>query len=234
MTKIKIFPVAVMELKYDVYAASVNKAGEQHCGDLAKVGTHNGKLCVLLADGLGSGFTASLHASMTAKLIMSMLERGENVCQIINTIVGNMEKNRNRNADYCAFTLICAGHDGALSAVIFNMPEPVLLRHGKPAVININKKYVGSQIVKTLEYRLMPFDTVAVFSDGVTKAGIGGSLNLGFGQQSAVSYLQSAYKPHISSEKLVNLLLTVCNSLYLKKPGDDMSAIVIRAQREKS
>lgn len=219
-----------MILDYDIHAASLKKAGERQCGDVAEIGRPEDGVCALLADGLGSGFTASLHAGLTARLIMSMITRGEGLDRIIEVVAGNMEVNRSRRTDYCAFTLLCASRDGELSAAVLNMPEPVLLRRGKPFSPRIETVVVGKRVVKTLRTRLFPYDTVAIFSDGVTKAGVGGRLNLGLGRKRAAAYLEAAYRPHISAEKLAQLLIEVCDSLYFGRPGDDVSAVVMRAK----
>jgi hypothetical protein len=229
-----VLSVVNMELKYDVYAASLNKAGEQICSGLTETKRLDGGVGILLAGGLGSGSAVGLQAETAAELILSMAGSGKDLSRIIGAVAGGNESGLGREVDCRAFTLMYAGYDGAFSAVVFNMPEPVLLRHGKHVALKTDCVEAGLKQIKTMRFDLMPYDTLAAFSDGVTKAGVGCMINLGFGQKSVVSYLQAAYKPHISSERLVTLLLAVCNSLYLGKPGDDVSVIVMRAQSVKS
>lgn len=219
-----------MNLNYDVYADSLSKAGELKCGDKVNIEKLDGRTVVLLTDGLGSGFTASLHAGMTAQLIMSMIKSGSPNTEIIRTVAGNMEESHDRGGiSYCAFTILEASSEGKLCAATFNMPKPVVLRRGKLYPFEMCPHDEFGQNVKTAELELKPNDTIVAFSDGVIKAGVGGSLDLGLGRKSAVSYIEAAYKPRISAEKLVKLIINMCNSLYLEKPGDDVSAAVIRA-----
>lgn len=223
-----------MALRYDVSAKSLKKAGETHCGDSVDIiWDDNGGVSLLIVDGLGSGFKASLHATLTSKLIVSMLKRGADLKNVFATAAGNMEINSNRGIDYCAFTIVRANECGIVEAAMLNMPEPLLLRHGNPVKLKYDVTEIDGRKIKTFRHRLRSFDTLAAFSDGVTKAGIGGNLNLGFGEKNVRSYLKAAYKPHISSEKLAALLVSVCDSLYLGEPGDDVSAIVLRARSEK-
>lgn len=220
-----------MILNYDIYADSLSKAGELQCGDRTDVERLDDRIVVLLTDGLGSGFTASLHAGMTAQLIISMIKSGTEISEIIKTVVGNMKESPDRGINYCAFTVMEASLDGKLCITVFNMPKPVLLRRGKIYPFEMQPHNEFGQNVKTVQLELKPNDIIAAFSDGVTKAGIGGSLDLGLGRQSIVSYIQAAYKPHISAEKLSKLLINMCNSLYLEKPGDDVSVAVVRATK---
>lgn len=217
-----------MNLNYDIYADSLSKAGELKCGDRTDVERLDDRIVVLLTDGLGSGFTASLHAGMTAQLIISMIKSGSEITEIIKTVVGNMKESPERGINYCAFTILEANFEGELCITTFNTPEPVLLRRGKIYPFEMQTYNEFGQDVKTVQLELKPNDTIVAFSDGVTKAGIGGSLDLGLGRKSTVSYIQAAYKPHISAEKLSKLLINMCNSLYLEKPGDDVSVAVIR------
>lgn len=219
-----------MKLNYDIYADRLSKAGELECGDRTDIEKLDDRIVVLLTDGLGSGFTASLHAGMTAQLIMSMIKSGSTNTEILRTVVGNMEESPDRGGiSYCAFTLLEANFEGRLRVTTFNMPKPVMLHRGKIFSYQMQTYDEFGQNVKTAELELKPNDTIAAFSDGVIKAGVGGSLDLGLGRKSAVTYVEAAYKPRISAEKLSKLIINMCNSLYLEKPGDDVSVAVIRA-----
>lgn len=220
-------------IRYDVCAKHINKAGERQCGDNSGIiHDKNGGVSFFIVDGLGSGFTANLHAVMASKLIFSLLERGEEPNAIINTVSGSMEKNKVRGIDYCAFTLVTAGINGIISIAAFNMPEPLLLRHGRIFPVKYSTQSSDGRKIRIANFLTKSYDTLAAFSDGVTKAGIGGDLNLGLGVKNVASYLSSAYKPRITSEKMADLLISVCDSLYQGRPGDDVSAVILRAQKE--
>lgn len=221
-------------IKYDVFTRSLNRYGEINCGDISKIiSMQEGReVSFFIVDGLGSGFTANLHAGITSKLIVSLIKQNINITEIASIVLSSMEKHADRGIDYCAFTLVNADRNGKLNILVMNMPEPLLLRHGKHVSLNYEEYEISNRRIKFLQYQLKQFDTLVTYSDGVIKSGIGGNLNLGLGEKNVLSYITAAYKPRITAEKLVNLLLSVSNSLYMNRPGDDVTAVVLRVIRD--
>lgn len=218
-----------MSFNYDIYTQSINKHNEQFCGDYCDIKNASGKTKIILADGLGSGLTANLHASMVSKMIMDLTESGKDIKKVVTNAAFSMNKDTERNLNYCAFVFLTVDTEGNLLLMNFNMPDPILLHRGKVLKLKPRvEKHIDDKL-KTVTAKLSLGDSVILLSDGVLKAGIGASLNLGLGKHNVEAYLEAAYKPKITSEKLAGLLLNVCNSLYLHKPGDDFTVTTVRA-----
>lgn len=221
-----------MNFDYDIYSESINKYNEQFCGDFCAVKTASGKTSIVLADGLGSGLTANLHASMVSNMIMNLAQSNRDIKKAVANVAFSMNKDSERNLNYCAFVFLEADNEGNLLIINFNMPDPVILHRGKAERLKPQIEKHGDYKLKTVTAKLTLGDSVVLLSDGVLKAGIGASLNLGLGKHNVEAYLEAAYKPKITSEKLAKLLLNVCGSLYLQKPGDDITVTAVRAVKK--
>lgn len=218
-----------MNFDYDIYSESINKHNEQFCGDYCVVKRASGKTAIVLADGLGSGLTANLQASMVSNMIVNLAQSSRDIKKVVANAAFSMNKDSERNLNYCAFVFLDLDNEGKLLVMNFNMPDPVVLHRGK--VLKLKPQIVknGGDKLKIVTYNLSMGDNVILISDGVLKAGIGSRMNLGLGKQNVEAYIEAAYKPKITSEKLAKLLLNVCSSLSLQKPVDDFTVTAVRA-----
>jgi len=75
----------VGRLKAEVAVAQLNKHGEELCGDCVEVAQDSSTL-VVLSDGLGSGVKAHILASMTCKMISTMLRGGLQLDDVVDSL----------------------------------------------------------------------------------------------------------------------------------------------------
>lgn len=219
-----------MSLNFDISAKSIIKSGETLCGDSYIISSLKEKQRIIIIDGLGSGLMANLHSNMTAKMIMSLAEKSNDPEKVLSFAMQNLIEDKSRQADYYTFIYVEIENSGETTIINYNMPTPVLLHYGVATNFSKKKTIVKDKNVMVSNFTLKSGDILTILSDGVIKAGIGATLNLGLGQKNVAKYLENSYKPKMSSEKITELLLNVCNSLYLEKPGDDCTVAVIKTK----
>ncbi|MDY0020248.1 MAG: serine/threonine protein phosphatase, partial [Anaerolineae bacterium] len=72
----------------DVYGLSLNKYGEELCGDKFKILSTEEATRIVLSDGLGSGVKANILATLTSGIIATMLKENAPLEDVIETVTG--------------------------------------------------------------------------------------------------------------------------------------------------
>lgn len=223
-----------MGLLIDVCGDSINKYGEDLCGNRVEIIRKADGVTAILADGLGSGVKANMLASLAVKMFSFMLDRSESIDDVIDMIVDSQPNDRKSGISYSTFTIIQILGSGIINIAQMDMPAPVFLHHGKFVPINMSERIINGKTIKVSQMTIKHTDTITAFSDGVLSAGIRDNLKNGWQQKNIAAYMVNAYKPSISAEKLTRLLLTASNSLYINKPSDDLSVLTFRVSSTKS
>lgn len=223
-----------MALTFDVFAASAPKAGEEQCGDVARIACAGNMTVGVLADGIGSGFRANVIATLTVRMLTAMLQSGEKMRPATADMLAALPVSAERGIRNAAFTALRAAPSGRMSLVEVGTPRSILLRRGRAAELAPAEWRMGAATALCSEITLCAGDTMVAYSDGLSNAGIGHGLDFGLGRKNIVSYLERACRPDVPAEKLARLLLRVGVTLCQGRPGDDLSVMVLRAGRSRA
>ncbi len=219
-----------MSYYFETSFGSLNKHDEELCGDKVEITKEGGYTTMVLADGLGSGVKANILASLTSKIVSTMLSSGADISDVIETMASTLPVCKERQVAYATFTFLRVDPEGNARIVEYDNPELVLLRDGKSIPLPRKVIEISNKVIKESEITLKPGDVLTMFSDGVIHAGVGKLLNLGWQQKNVVEYLENAYKRETTANALQTLLLAACNNLYMESPGDDTTVAVCRVR----
>ena len=109
----------------DVQIRQANKHTEELCGD--SVGWHRteSETVLVLADGLGSGVKANILSTLTAEILVKMLQEDVPLEDVIETVVGTLPICRVRKLAYATFTVVRVDHeDNGFRIINFDNPPP--------------------------------------------------------------------------------------------------------------
>jgi len=90
----------------DIYNASLNKRGEELCGDKVKYLKTGTKTTVVLSDGLGSGVKANILATLTTEILITMLNADVPLKEVLKTVIGTLPICQVRKIAYSTFTIL--------------------------------------------------------------------------------------------------------------------------------
>ncbi len=216
----------------DVFYHSLKKSGEELCGDMVNVIRLSDSTIIVLADGLGSGVKANILATLTSQIAGTMLKEGADIYETVDTIVKTLPVCKIRKIAYSTFTIVKINDDGTVYMAEYDNPHFFLIRNGKHVDIPKNDVIINDKKVSEYLFTLEEGDIFTLVSDGVTHAGLGEILNLGWRWENIKEYLEKIYSPDKSAHEIVKNVLEVCMAFDGGKPGDDTTALTVRVKKE--
>lgn len=217
-----------MSIRFEIGYESLNKFGEELCGDKVEILRTNDSIIIVLADGLGSGVKANILATLTSKIIATMLSEGAEIDDCIETIASTLPVCNDRGIAYSTFSILIIRYSGEAYLAEFDNPSAILVSNNKVAHIRRNYREIGEKKIAESQFSVQLNDMLVIFTDGVVHAGVGKLLNLGWQHENIQEYIQNALRPELTARAMVRQLVSACDCLYMQKPGDDTTAVAIR------
>ncbi|MDU1348375.1 MAG: SpoIIE family protein phosphatase [Clostridium argentinense] len=217
-------------MKYfiDVAHFSMNKYGEELCGDNVEVAKTKNGMIVVMADGLGSGVKANILATLTSKIAVTMLREGGSIEDTIETITNILPECQIRKLAYSTFTIIQITDDGEIYMVEYDNPPVFFFRYGRACEIYKEEKKINGKRIYESRFYMGEHDVLTLVSDGAIHAGVGQLLNLGWQWEDINTFLESIVVKEKYVDNVARHLIEVCNNLYDNKPGDDTTVVTIK------
>ncbi len=213
----------------DISHKSINKFGEELCGDKVEtLKTEDGYLMVL-SDGLGSGVKANILATLTSKIAITMLGEGASIEETIEIIMDTLPECKVRKLAYSTFTIIKISNSGECYVVEYENPPIFFYKNGRTFPIERVRKEVKGKVIFESNFLMATDDLLVVVSDGAVHAGVGEYLNLGWQWENINDFLKDISKKRDATD-ITNSLLDVCKTLYNEKPGDDTTVLAVKIQ----
>ena len=217
-----------MSLFVETSSASLNKQGEELCGDKVELNRGKKGTFLVLADGLGSGVKANILASLTSKIVITMLLEDAHISDIVDTMSATLPVCKVRQVAYSTFTFVHIEPNGHARIVEYDNPDTIVLRNGKSLSLDRTIREIDGKQIREINMDFQPGDQCIVCSDGVVHAGVGKSLNLGWQHENVVKFLEKSYCKNATAHHTQSLLLAACNNLYMETPGDDTTVAVCK------
>jgi hypothetical protein len=216
-----------MSVFIDVNYASLNKFQEELCGDKVEIIRKEDFIIVVLADGLGSGVKANILATLTSKIIGTMLSMGSSIDEAVETIASTLPVCKVRNLAYSTFSILQINNNGECYLVEFDNPSVVTLKKGRFTEIEKHIREINGKLIKESRFSLSPEDALVMVSDGAVHAGVGQCLNLGWQWENVKEYIERIYKRDMCAKNISNVVLSACDNLYAGMPGDDTTVVSV-------
>ncbi|MCR4431426.1 MAG: serine/threonine-protein phosphatase [Tepidanaerobacteraceae bacterium] len=220
-----------MDIRTDIYWESINKFGEELCGDSVELVRCFGKTIFVMADGLGSGVKANILSTLTTKIAATMLKGGASIEDTVKTIVSTLPVCKIRKIAYSTFTIIVIDEKCNCYIVEYDNPPVFLLRNGKIKHLNGMTREIAGKLIKETHLKAEENDMLIAVSDGVVHAGVGGLLNLGWQWENIAAYIEKISKTETAPRNIARILSTVTSNFYMERAGDDATIAAIKIIR---
>lgn len=218
---------------FDIFDRSLNKKGEELCGDQVKFIKTENKSTIVLSDGLGSGVKANILATLTTEILITMLNADVPLEEVIKTVIGTLPICQVRKIAYATFTIIQIDHQTNQFKVI-NFDNPPIFYFNKGRVIKLEtktEKIQGKKIISS-EGKLERGDFLGAISDGVLYAGLGDTMNFGWGWDNIAKYMEKVFMNQATNSRtIIEQVMTETRSLYRDKIGDDATFVGVYVRK---
>lgn len=215
----------------DIGYRSLNKYGEQLCGDHIDMVESDNDTIIVLADGLGSGVKANILSTLTAKIISTMMSEGMSIEDCVATIAATLPVCSERQVAYSTFTIIRIRGGEEAEIIQYDNPRMIFLRGGKNYDYPVETMTIGGKSICRSKLSLCDGDLLIAVSDGALHAGVGRELNFGWERSNIIDFMETLADGGFTAKTLTTILLEECNRLYGGKPGDDTTVCTVRIRK---
>lgn len=214
--------------------AQAVKYGQRVCGDLVFEDRQADGATFMVLDGIGSGIKANVAAQMFSARLSELLKRGFSVYEATASLVATLHRARTEDILFSAFTLIRILPDGSASAVSYEMPAPLFIEARTVSIAKQRFFTMAGEVVGEALFKLRPGSGFLVVSDGVTQAGMGGSLAQGWTIEGTRDFAAKALHDGLRLSQLPQLLVDEAGRLCGGRHGDDATAAFFAARPGKT
>lgn len=220
----------------DIYEESLKKTGEELCGDKVKIFRTNEKAIIVLSDGLGSGVKANILATLTTEIISTMLKADIPLYDVIDTTINTLPVCKVRKIAYATFTIIEIDLKTYHFKVInFDNPPPFFIKNGRIQYLENETIEILNRKISIFKGQLDRGDFLASISDGLLYAGMGVTLNFGWGWDEVANYLEGLLITHsVSARNIISEVISKTYSLYKGNVGDDATIVGVYVRKRNS
>ena len=223
-----------MSVSIDAAWKSLNKHQEELCGDKVEILKTEESDILILADGMGSGVKANILATLTSRILGTMLREGSQIESCVETIARTLPVCSVRKVAYATFSILQIYHDGRAYLVEFDNPSCIFIRNGRIVDYPYEVREIGGKKIHEYNFTVQKNDCFILMSDGVVYAGAGSILDLnGWTWEAVADYALKCTKQSMSASRLAVMLSQACEELYEEKPGDDTTVAVARVIERK-
>lgn len=221
------------DLCVDIGMQSLIKHGEQLCGDMVEVVyPDENTTVVVLADGLGSGVKANILATLTSKIISTMMAESMSIEECVTTIAETLPVCKIRGVAYSTFTVLLIKNNNWAEIIQYDNPKTIVLRKGKELEYTTTTSTIDRKKIAKAAFPIEEGDVFVLMSDGVISAGNKSTLNYKWQREDVVKFMEDLYPGENSAGGLNMMLINHCNSLYDGAPGDDTTACTVKIRKK--
>ena len=218
-----------MDYYIDCGYATMNKYGEELCGDRVQIVEFGDYKTLVLADGMGSGVKANILATMAAKMLSTMVSNGVKIDECVEIITETLPINRDVGLNYCTFTIIHVCKDGRGVIYEFDNPQAIFYHDGQCHDLQRTRRTIVDETVYRSEFQLSAGDYILTMSDGVIFAGPDDTFNYNWQRPQVIQFLNRRTQANMSAAVLSAVLGGACMALYAGKPRDDTTIAAVKA-----
>lgn len=223
----------MMNISIDMAYKSINHVGEELCGDKVEILNNDDSRILILADGMGSGIRANILATLTSKIIATLMKYKTSVDEVVATIAKTLPLSSVNGAAYSTFSVIQVFYDGSVYVVEYDNPECILIRNGRMKRLPFIYRTIEGKKIRECRFQSQMGDSLAIMSDGCLYCGTGEIMNYTWDWKALVNCAEVAAGSTRNAQQMADRMNANCEELYGGIPSDDTTVAVARILEER-
>jgi len=218
---------------FDDFLCQKNKKTNDVCGDYCISERTSAGMVYVVCDGVGSGIYANISAITCASRILELFRGGMSIRMTSETVAASMHRARKEDIPFSAFSAAVLLPDGQFTVYSYESPNPVLIQNNNATVLAPRFYTTGFEVIGEISGILHIGDSLLLFSDGVSQAGLGHGYGMGIGSEGVSSYVNRNYKPDDDITELSWRILEMCKTVSAGNYEDDTTLVLIHCRDAK-
>lgn len=214
----------------EVETVQTPKRPDWPCGDIVACDRNEAATTLVCADGIGSGVRARIAAELCVSRLLELLRLGTSLRKAADSIVRSMERNREPGGAFAAFNVARILNDGMTTILAYEAPPALLLSRRHAVALPLRSIELGGTLVTESECYLEPGDGLLLMSDGVTQAGLGRGMALGWQTEGVLRFVDSCLSGGRLPRELAGMVHDHARILS-GEGGDDCTAVTALCRR---
>ncbi|MBN1952223.1 MAG: serine/threonine-protein phosphatase [Bacteroidales bacterium] len=238
-----------MEVKQDRFFIEVDCQQKNHgieriCGDVFLSGKikEEGRIVLVLSDGMGHGVKASVLATLTATMALNFTREHREPEKTAEIIMKTLPECSERKMNYSTFTIIEVDYDGKTHILEYDNPECILIRDKQVVelernILDIQGECNKGKKLRTTVFQAKKGDRLIFTTDGVAQSGLGTpQFPFGWGNDNVARFAIDMVKrkSQISARELADRIINHAhrNDGFQAKDDTSCGIIFFREPRE--
>lgn len=211
----------------DIGQCSLIKHSETICGDYYYIVREPDKVTAVLSDGLGSGVKANILATLTSKILSTLIAKDLPLDECIYTVASTLPMCSERKIAYATFTVLQM-YDDMIYLVQYDNPSAVLLRNGTSVDYRKEVHFYGEKTIYESRFPAQEGDMIVLMSDGIINAGMGKNMSSGWKHEEVVTFLEGWWSAETSPKRMASCLCEAANDLSYQSVDDDTTVMACK------
>jgi len=218
---------------FDDFLCQRNKKNHDVCGDFCLYERTAAGMVYVLCDGVGSGIYANISAITCANRILELIRGGMSIRLTSETVAASMHRARKEDIPFAAFSVVSISPDGLYTVYSYESPNPIIMQNNHSTVLTPRFYTTSYEVIGESTGILNMGDSLIMFSDGVSQAGLGHGYGMGIGSDGVSSYINLNYKPRDNIAGLPERIIDMCKKVSGGNCEDDTTLVLLHCREAK-
>jgi hypothetical protein len=218
---------------FDDFLCQKNKKKHDVCGDYCLYERTATGMIYVVCDGVGSGIYANISAITCANRILELIRGGMSIRLTSETVAASMHRARKEDIPFAAFSAAAISPDGQYNVYSYESPSPIIIQNNHATVLAPRFYTTGFEVIGESTGMLNMGDSLLMFSDGVSQAGLGHGHGMGIGSDGVSSYINLNYKPNDNIAELSKRIVEMCKNVSGGNNEDDTTLVLLHCRDAK-